>query len=190
MKKSIGCLLSLIFLIVCFNQALAEENNDIKGRYTIGPNDILEISVWKDETLNRKIVVPPDRVISYPLIGDIDITNMTVTQLRVKLITLLSEFIPEANVAVLLEEVRNLKTYVIGKVNNPGVFPIDLETNIMQVLSMAGGFTQFASSHKIMIIRTEGDRVIKIPFNFKEVEKGNKLDQIIFLRRGDVIVVP
>jgi len=190
MKKSIGCLLSLIFLIVCFNQALAEENNDIKGRYTFGPSDILEISVWKDETLSRKIVVPPDGVISFPLIGDIDSTDITVAQLREKLTTSLSEFIPEANVTVLLIEARNLKVYVIGKVNNPGVFPIDLETNIMQVLSMAGGFTQFASSQKIMIIRTEGDRVIKIPFNFKEVEKGNKLDQVIFLRRGDVIVVP
>lgn len=159
-------------------------------RYTIGSGDVLEISVWRDESLSRQIIVPPDGFISFPLIGDINITGMNVTQLRDVITKKIREYVPEATVTVLLKQINSLKAYVIGKVNNPGQFPIDMKTNVMQLLTMAGGFNQFADSNRIMILRQKKDKIIKIPFNYKELEKGRNLEQNIIIQRGDVVVVP
>ena len=158
--------------------------------YHIGPGDILEISVWKEESLSREVIVPPDRIITFPLIGDINIATMTVTDLRQEVSKRLQDFVPEATVTVMLRQINALKAYVIGKVNKPGIFPIDLETTIMQVLAMAGGLNPFAADSKIYILRHENGVMKKIPFDYHEVEKGKNLVQNIILKRGDVIVVP
>jgi polysaccharide export outer membrane protein len=102
----------------------------------------------------------------------------------------LSEFIPDATVTVMLIEINSLKAYVIGKANNPGEFPINLETNVMQILSMAGGLNPFASKGNINILRHQENRIMKIPFDYGQVEKGKNLEQNIILKAGDVIVVP
>ena len=158
--------------------------------YHIGPGDILEISVWKEESLSREVIVPPDRIITFPLIGDINISTMTVTDLRQEISKRLQDFVPEATVTVMLRQINSLKAYVIGKVNKPGLFPIDMETTVMQVLAMAGGLNPFAADSKIYILRHENGEMKKIPFDYHEVEKGKNLAQNIILKRGDVIVVP
>ncbi|MCK5679910.1 polysaccharide biosynthesis/export family protein [bacterium] len=158
--------------------------------YTIGPGDVLEISVWKEESLSREVIVPPDRVITFPLIGDIDIATMTVTDLRQEISKRLQDYVPEATVTVMLRQINSLKAYVIGKVNKPGLFPIDMETTAMQLLAMAGGLNPFAADSKIYILRHENGIMKKIPFDYNEVEKGKNLSQNIVLKRGDVIVVP
>ena len=159
-------------------------------RYHIGPGDVLEISIWKDETLSRNVIVPPDGIISFPLIGEINTKNLAVVNLRDQIKSMLSEYIPEVTVTVMLSEINSLKAYVIGKVNSPGEFPITLDTNVMQILSMAGGLNPFASPGKIIILRKMSDTTIKIQFNYKEVENGVNYEQNILLKRGDVIVVP
>ena len=83
-----------------------------------------------------------------------------------------------------------MKAYVIGKVNRPGEFPITMETNVMQVLAMAGGLNAFASKGNILILRQVDGKSIKIPFNYNKVEDGDELEQNILLQRGDVVVVP
>lgn len=158
--------------------------------YYIGPGDILEISVWKEESLSREVIVPPDRTITFPLIGDINIAAMTVTDLRLEISKRLQDFVPEATVTVMLRQINSLKAYVIGKVNKPGLFPIDMETTVMQVLAMAGGLNPFAADSKIYILRHENGTMKKIPFDYSDVEKGKNLSQNIILKRGDVIVVP
>jgi polysaccharide export outer membrane protein len=158
--------------------------------FHIGPGDVIEISVWKDPELSRNLVVPPDRIISFPLIGSINIKRLTVPELRKIVTQKLSEFIPDATVTVMLVEINSLKAYVIGKTNNPGEFPINLETNVMQILSMAGGLNPFASKGNINILRQQDNRIIKIPFNYGQVEKGKNLEQNILLQPGDVVVVP
>jgi len=158
--------------------------------YEIGAGDTLEISVWRDESLSRQVIVPPDRVISFPLIGDIDVTNLTVRDLRNEITKKLSDYVPDATVTVLILGFDSLRAYVIGKVNNPGVFPITLGTDVMQVLAMAGGLNPFAAAGKIHILRREGGENVKIPFDYKEVLKGENLKQNIMLQRGDVVVVP
>jgi polysaccharide export outer membrane protein len=158
--------------------------------YHLDSGDVIEISVWKDPELSRNLVVPPDGIISFPLIGSIDVTHLTVSELKKVVTQKLSEFIPDATVTIMLIEINSLKAYVIGKVNNPGEFTINLETNVMQILSMAGGLNPFASKGSINIIRQRDNRIIKIPFDYGKVEKGKNLEQNILLQSGDVVVVP
>lgn len=158
--------------------------------FHVGPGDILEISIWKDPDLSREVVVPPDNIISFPLIGDFDAKGMSVTQLRKIITTKLSEFIPDASVTVILKQINSLNVYVIGQVHKPGAFSINMEARVMQVLAQAQGLTPFASERDIHIMRYTAGGAQKIGFDYKEVLKGNKLEQDILLKRGDVIVVP
>ena len=185
MKKIAVCILFLGSLAVCNTAALPQDIG-----YKIGPGDALEISVWKDEALSRQITVPPDGMISFPLIGDIDVTALTVPELRKIVTKRLSEYVPGPTVTVMLIRANSLIAYVIGKANKPGQFPITMETDVMQILSLAGGLNPYASPNKIIILRQEGGKSKKIPFNYKQVEKGENIEQNIILRRGDVVVVP
>jgi polysaccharide export outer membrane protein len=158
--------------------------------YHLSPGDVIEISVWKDPELSRNLVVPPDGIISFPLIGSVNVTHLSVPELRQIVTQKLSEFIPDATVTVMLIEINSLKAFVIGKVNNPGEFAINLGTNVMQILAKAQGLNPFASRGNIKIIRQQGNKLIKIPFDYGEVEKGKNLEQNIILKAGDVVVVP
>jgi polysaccharide export outer membrane protein len=113
-----------------------------------------------------------------------------VPELRKIVTKRLSEFIPDVTVTVMLVEINSLKAYVIGKVNVPGAFDIDMESNVMQILAKAGGLNPFASSGNIKILRQTENQLIKIPFNYGQVEKGKNLEQNIILKAGDVVVVP
>ena len=185
MKAIIACALGCLILTALYSTVSAADNF-----YLIGPGDVLEVSVWNEPDLSKKLIVPPDGVISFPLINPIKVTNLTITALKKAVTKKLSEYIPDATVTVLLIEINSLKAYVIGKVNKPGVFPMTMETNVMQALAMAGGLNPYAVSGKILILRQVDKKTIKIPFDYKEVEKGHDLEQNILLRRGDVIVVP
>ena len=185
MKKLAACILFFGSLAVCSTAALPQEIG-----YKIGPGDTLEISVWKDEVLSTQIIVPPDGMIAFPLIKDIDVTELTVPELREIVTKRLSEYVPGPTVTVMLIKTDSLMAYVIGKVNKPGQFPITMETNVMQILSLAGGLNPYASPNKIIILRQEGGKSIKIPFNYEQMEKGENIEQNIILRRGDIVVVP
>ena len=185
MKRFMSCIMFGALIIMCFSYADAAEK-----AYHIGPGDVIEISVWKDPDLSRTLTVPPDGIISFPLIDAINVTNLTVADLRQVVTEKLSEFVPDATVTVMLTELNSLKAYVIGKVNSPGEFPITLESNVMQILSQAGGLTPFAADGNIKILRQKGGKIIRIPFDYGEVEKGKNLEQNIILQPGDVVVVP
>ena len=175
----------LLIFIGIADQAMAVETF-----YSIGPGDTLEISVWRDDTLSREVTVPPDGVISFPLIGDIRVINMTVADLRNIVSKKLSDYVPDATVTVILKTFSSLRAFVIGKVKNPGMFPITLDTNVMQILSMAGGLNPYASDNNIHILRQIKGSTVKIPFSYGDVLKGRNLEQNIILLRGDVVVVP
>lgn len=158
--------------------------------YTVGPGDVLEVSVWRDENLSRELVITPDSILSYPLIGDVYVAGLSVSEIRKVITKKLTEFIPDASVSVILKQINSLKVYVIGQVKNPGVFPITQDTRVMQVLAMAQGLTPFAAERDIHILRYLDKSTQKIGFDYKEVLKGNNLEQDIIIKRGDVIVVP
>lgn len=189
LKKKYNLLISLFLLSLLISIPTPAQTDDGSG-YRIGSGDILEISVWKEESLNREVIVPPDLTIAFPLIGEIKVKDMTVTDLRLEVTKRLNDFIPEATVTVMLRQINSLRAYVIGKVNKPGQFPIDLDTTTMQLLAMAGGLNPFAATGKIYILRHQTVKMVKIPFDYREVEKGKNLAQNIIIRRGDVIIVP
>lgn len=185
MKFGYQLIVVLLVLLSGYQLAICAE-----GSYKIGPGDVLEISVWRDDSLTRDITVPPDGVISFPLIGDVPVKRLTVSQLRDRITKQLAEYIPDATVTVILKNINSLKAYVIGKVQNPGQFDISMDTTVMQLLSMAQGLNPYASESNIYILRKKGNATVKIPFDYKRIVKGEKLEQNIVLNRGDVVVVP
>lgn len=165
--------------------ALSEVPHD----YRIVPGDVLEISVWREEGLNNKVLVRPDGGISYPLIGGVTAGGLTVEQLRGEIKGRLAEFLSDPEVAVSVVN-SNQRVYVVGKVNKPGDFPVPNRVSVMQALAMAGGLTPFADRDDISILRRSGDQTLRLPFDYGDVEGGERLEQNILLENGDVVVVP
>ena len=158
--------------------------------YRIGPEDVLEISVWREEDLRREVLVRPDGGISFPLAGNIQVAGRTVEEVRSELTRRISEYIPDAEVSVLVTEVSGYQIYVLGQVNAPGTYTVGRYVDVAQALTLAGGLTPYASSNRIRVIRRtdEGEEVF--PFRYRDVERGRNLEQNIRLQSGDVVVVP
>ncbi len=159
-------------------------------KYLLGPEDAIEVSVWKEPDLTKQLVVRPDGKITYPLIGEVQASGKTVKQLQEEILKRLEKYVTDAHVTVILLKAQNYKIYVTGKVNKPGDFMIGKPVNVMQAISMAGGLTPFASPGSIMVLRTIGGKEEVYPFNYKEVAKGRFLEQNRTLLPGDVVVVP
>ena len=177
-------------LLLSLGLTINADASESESIYRLRPGDEIEISVWKDESLSRQLIVPPDGFIAFPLIGNVEVNNLTVSGLRKVVTDKLSEYVPDATVTVILLKISELKAYVIGKVNKPGEFIITTHTNVMQILSMAGGLNPFASAGNTIILRQQQNSIMKIPFDYKQVEKGKNLEQNIILKSGDVVVVP
>ena len=170
--------------------ALAADAVPATDRYKVNPGDVLEVSVWKEEDLQRQILVNPDGHFAFPLAGDMTATGKTVEQLRQELTEKLSRFIPDVVVTVAAMKVDGNVVYVLGQVARPGPFVMNRVTDVMQAISMAGGPTPFADINGIRILRREQTSQTAIQFKYGDVEGGKKLDQNILLRAGDIVVVP
>ncbi len=158
--------------------------------YVIGPEDALDIAVWKDETLKASTLVRPDGGISFPLAGDFIVAGKTASQVHDELVKRLEKFIPEPVVTVAVVRVASYRIYVIGRVNKPGDFQAGRNIDVLQALSIAGGMTPFASEDDIRIIRKVDGKTVSIPFQYSRVRKGGDLSQNITLKSGDVLLVP
>ena len=158
--------------------------------YKLGPEDTIEISVWKEPDLTKQIVIPPDGRVTYPLIGEIKAAGLTVKQLQTEIHKRLEKFVSDANVTVILLKPQFYKIYVTGKVTKPGEFLVGRPPSVMQAISMAGGLTPFAAPGSIVILRKVGGKEEVFPFNYKDVSKGASLEQNRSLMPGDVVVVP
>jgi polysaccharide biosynthesis/export protein len=164
--------------------AVVEEN------YQLGPGDEIEIAVWKEEELSKRMVIRPDGKISYPLIGEVQAAGKTVKQLREEISKSLEKFVTDAQVTVMLIQPQNYKIYVTGQVNSPGEFSLTRPANVMQALSMAGGLTPFAKSRNIVVLRHSGGMEQTFRFDYMAVSRGQYLEQNLTLLPGDVVVVP
>lgn len=158
--------------------------------YQIGPEDILEISVWKEDGLKKEVLVRPDGGISFPLVGEISVLGKTAGQLEAEIKQKLDRFIPQPAVSVAVLKVTGNKIYVIGKVLRPGEFVAGRYIDVLQALSIAGGLTPFAAENKIKILRKEDGKDTVLPFQYSKVRNGENLEQNVMLKSGDVIVVP
>ena len=162
----------------------------VAGSYTVNPGDVLEVSVWKEEDLQRQVIVRPDGFFSYPLTGDIQAEGQTIEAVRLEVGNRVSRFIPDPVVNVSILETRGSKVYVIGQVQRPGEFPINRYVDVVQALSMAGGTTPFAQLDSIKILRRQGNTQMAIPFAYTDVAAGKRLQQNIVLKPGDTVLVP
>jgi polysaccharide export outer membrane protein len=158
--------------------------------YEIGPEDALNIAVWKDEALKSDVLVRPDGGISFPLVGDLHAAGKTAAQLRDEIVKRLQKYMPDPVVTVSVVKVASYRIYVLGRVNKPGDFPVGRSVDVLQALSMAGGMTPFAAEADIRIIRRVGDAKVAIPFDYSQVRRGEGLAQNITLKSGDVVLVP
>jgi polysaccharide export outer membrane protein len=163
----------------------------VASSYVIGPEDGLDISVWKDETLKATTLVRPDGFISFPLVGEIMAAGRTADQVRDDVRQRLQKYIPDAVVTVSVVHVASYRVYVLGRVNKPGDFAVGRDVDILQALALAGGLTPFAHENDIRVVRRGADgRTVTLPFRYADALSDGDLSQNIRLRSGDVLLVP
>lgn len=158
--------------------------------YKIGPQDTIRIDVWKEPDISRTIPVRPDGKISLPLLNDVQASGLTAMQLAASLRESLTKYLTNPQVTVTVTEINSRRVYLTGEVSHAGALPLLPNMTVLQALSSAGGFTQFAKLKNIYVLRNEDGKQVKHPFNYKEVVKGKLAEQNILLQPGDVIVVP
>lgn len=178
----------LLTLAMTAQPALAETPS--ADAYLVEPGDVLQISVWREEGLEKEVIVRPDGGLSFPLVGNVQASGKSIEQLQTEVAEKLKRFIPDPAVTVSALKLDGNKVYVIGKVDRPGVFPMGGRIDVVQALSMAGGLTPYAAANKVRILRREGGKQIAIDFAYGDIEKGENLEQNIVLHAGDVVVVP
>jgi len=170
-------------------QATAQVAAD-SGTYVIGPEDVLYIYVWKEENLSRTVPVRMDGMISIPLVDDIKAAGLTPLQLKELILTKLREYVDTPDVTVVVTEANSFKVYVQGEVRTPGVIRLKSETSLVQLIVMAGGFTDWADKKKITIIRKEGGKESRIRVNYKKIIDGDEGAKDIILKSGDIVIIP
>src|SRR5271154_2222723 len=160
------------------------------ANYTIGAEDVLDISVWKEPEVSRVVPVRPDGRISLPLLNDVQAAGLTPSQLAAQITASLKKFVTDPQVTVIVSAINSQRIYILGEVTRPGAFPMLPGMTVLQGLSSAGGFTAFARTKSIYVLRTEDGKQQKFPVNYKDVIGGKHPEQDILLKAGDTIVVP
>jgi polysaccharide export outer membrane protein len=180
---------AILLLVLVVGPAWGDEHTSPDG-YLLRAGDTLIISVWKETELQHEVLIRPDGGISFALAGDLKAAGHTVAEVSQELQTRVREYIPDAVVSVWVKTILGNQVFVIGKVLKPGNFVLSGPMDVMQALSLAGGATPYAATNRIRVLRRNGDRLTSIPFHYRQVARGHKLDQDILLQNGDTVVVP
>jgi polysaccharide biosynthesis/export protein len=163
--------------------------------FLLGPEDVLEITVWRNQDLSRQTVVRPDGMVSMPLIGDVLASGMTATQLAAKIADKLKEFKESPAVSVSVKEVNSYNVFILGEVQKPGKYQLKTHTSVLQAIALAGGFTLYASKNKMQVVTAEvnGDgrpHEVRIPVRYDQLLSGKGERGNFVLKSGDIVVVP
>lgn len=172
-----------------------KEANETKeasaDEYVIGAEDVLEIMVWRNEMLSRpRIVVRPDGKISLPLVGDIHTAGLTAKQVKEDIEKRLKEYEELPNVTVIVAEINSYYIYILGEVTRPGRYQLKSNISVLQAVSLAGGFTNWASPNSMVVLRRNGEKEEKIKVRYKKIISGSKPEDNIVLKPGDTIIIP
>ena len=164
------------------------QNKDYKNDYKIGAEDVLHISVWENEHLNREVFVRPDGKISFPLVDDIAVNGLTAMELKEIITKKLIDYISNPEVTVIVKSINNYKVYVMGAVNTPGEFSLKRKTNLLQFLATVGGLTlaENADLKKAYILRGKQ----RLPIDFKKLIEEGDITQNVDLLPDDIIYIP
>jgi len=175
-----------LFLCILPWSAMAQE-----ASYRLNPGDVLDISVWKEEGMQRETLVLPDGMISFPLAGYLMAAGKTPREVQESLVARIKEFIPDPQITVTVLRTAGYKIYVVGQVNNPGEFPVSHRIDVMQALSLARGLTPFGDEGDIKILRRDRatGKQQALTFDYSAVKNGEDLETNIQLESGDVVVV-
>jgi len=157
--------------------------------FRIGPEDMLDVQVWKNSDLSRVVPVRPDGMISLPLVNDIQAAGMTPGELRQQITQRLAEFIPSPEVSVIVREVHSVKVAVLGNVKMPGHYEVKSPATVLDLIARAQGLTEFADRGRIVVLRQQDNGTTRIPFNYRKIAEGSEQDNFS-VRPGDIIVVP
>lgn len=193
-------LMVLTILSICCLFAGAQNSNSkeepakeplpqTNASYVIGPDDQLHVSVWKEPDLTNTLPVRADGMISLPLLNDVQAAGLTPMQLAASITDKLKKYITDPHVTVEVTQMNSQRIYVMGEVLHPGAMNRTPDMTVLQALASAG-FTQFANTKGIYVLRTEGGKQNKIPVNYKKLVKGEDMQQNVVLKPGDTIVVP
>jgi len=177
-----------------FIEKLNTEANDanILSRYQVGPEDVLEIRVWADDTLSTKVAVRPDGMISLPLVGDFSVAGKTAAEISQEIEKLLEEFKSSPQVDVNIAEINSYRIYVLGEVEKPGMVQVRNYTTLLQAIALVGGPTHFASD-EILVLRRDpelgGERVLRLNYRLLSSEKVEHQPYNIVLLPGDTVIL-
>lgn len=180
----------LVALFVALLSLSSAQAKDAADDFVIRSGDVLQITVWKEEGMDREVVVLPDGTITFPLIGTVQAQGFAPERLQANIKGMLSTMIPDASVTVMVKAPLGHTVSVMGQVAKPGDIVIGRKMSVMQALSQAGGLTPYASEGSIIVIRTENGEKKSIEYPYKDIARGKELDKDIDLKPGDVIFVP
>lgn len=188
-----------VILLACLSwPALAEDakkpDNVVRplafgeGEYRVGPEDVLEVFVWKEAELTTTVMVRPDGKISLPLIGELDANGKTAPQLQQEVRVKLHQYIEDPVVTVIVKEVNSPKVSVLGQVRKPDRYRIKQRITALEAIALAGGFTEFAKRDRVLIIRNNGAESQRIVVNLKRLVKDGKASET-YLEPFDTVYV-
>ena len=183
-----GLIAVLLVMLMTFQQAMAQQLGGVE--YQIGPEDVLHISVWKEPDLEREVLVRPDGGISFPLVGDIQVSGRTPLEIQNEIKSRLDRFIPDAEVTVSVTKISGYTIFVVGEVKTPGQFTLGRYVDVVQALTLAGSLTPYANGDNIKILRRVAGQEKVFKFDYGDIKSGKNLKQNIILQSGDVVVVP
>lgn len=158
--------------------------------FTIGPEDVLGILVWREQEISGDVTVRPDGMITLPLIRDVKAGGLTPEVLADRIQAALREYITDASVTVVLRQMNSRKVFITGEVARPGSYPIGPSMTVMQLIAVSGGLTEWADPSSISLIRVEGGKTVTLPFDYRNVARGKTPQQNVVLGPGDTVVVP
>ena len=160
--------------------------------YQLGPEDVLEVLVWKNTDLSKVVTVRPDGRISLPLIGEVQAAGLTANQVKENISGKLTEYYKEPpSVSLIVQQANSYVIYIMGEVQRPAQYQVKRGTTFLQAIALAGGFTPFASTNDILVLRNgnENNQQIAIPIRYNDIISGRNLGNNILLKPGDTIVI-
>lgn len=182
--KFVGIGLVVVVMLLVSPHASAQD-------YVIGPDDVLEVSYWRDKEHSAEVTVRPDGFISLPLISEVQVAGLTPSAVAERVRVRAAEFLTEPVVTVVVKRINSRKVFITGEVARPGAYAITGPTTVLQMIATAGGLTDFADRSAIVVIRAAGPGApaAHLVVNYNQLAKLQKLEQNVELRPGDTIVV-
>lgn len=187
MKKLFCRVFPALLIFTASGMAFAADKPET---YQLRPGDTVMISVWREDTLQRQVIVLPDGSITFPLIGRVEVAGLGTPEVEQRITQMLKEYFPEPIVTVVIVGIEGHRAYVTGKVLHPGPLTISGPISVLQAISLVGGFDRFADESGIKVIRTKADGQEILPVNYKEIISGKNMSTNILLKAGDTLVVP